>query len=360
MQIDALYLENFRCLIAAELTFSSGVNCIVGDNASGKTSLLEAIYMLGRGESFRPGSLLSAIRHNSDALLLRSRLGGGGLQSHRLSARITTSGTQFKLDSNASPRRYDLITALPLQHIDPNVHRLLESGPRHRRHFLDWGVFHVEHAFFPAWRRYRRALKQRNHALRHRWPRHEVIAWDAELVQQGEIVDACRRRYLQLIRQRLPETAIRLIGDGDLELRYRSGWRGDEGLGSALAAGLASDLKAGFTQHGPHRADMRVQIASRKAQDWVSRGQQKLLTAALMLTQAQVLYDQRGIRPVLLLDDMAAELGETYRKTLASAIRRLNVQCFITFLARELIPSEFSEARLFHVKQGGITVFPDR
>lgn len=355
MRLESLYIDNFRCIELCDIELSPGVNCIVGDNASGKTSFLEAVYILGRGESFRQSRLGQAVRHNSNALTIRARLTDSLGSRHRIGCHASRASHHLKLDDQNETRRFDLISILPLQHIDPNVHRLLEQGPKYRRHFLDWGVFHVEHAFFPAWRRYRRALKQRNRALRANRPKHQVIAWDAELVQQGEIIDACRRRYLDEIKQRLPETTRYLAADDDLVFSYQPGWRGDNGFGFALAQSLEQDLRAGFTQQGPHRADIRISIAAVRARDWVSRGQQKLLTAALLLTQADILQSTRGVQPVLLLDDMAAELGENYRAALAAEVERLGVQCFLTFLSRDLIPSVLKETRMFHVEQGHIT-----
>lgn len=358
MRLQSLHIDQFRCISRCDIEPSPGVNCIIGDNASGKTSCLEAIYILGRGESFRQARLSQTIRSTNEALTLRALLSNDDSAQHHIGCHVTRSTQQFKLDNQVETRRFDLISTLPLQHIDPNVHRLLEQGPKYRRHFLDWGVFHVEHVFFPAWRRYRRALKQRNRALRARQPKHAVIAWDAELVQQGELIDACRRHYLEHVKQRLPDTARHLVGKSEtLDFVYHPGWRGQNGLGHALANSIEQDLKAGFTQQGPHRADIRISIASMNARDWVSRGQQKLLTAALLLTQADILQSTRGVQPVLLLDDMAAELGESYREALAAEINRLGVQCFITFLDRDLVPQSLTNARMFHVKHGDINTF---
>src|SRR5699024_4871672 len=118
--------------------------------------------------------------------------------------------------------------------IGPNVHRLIEQGPKYRRHFLDWGVFHVEHAFFPAWQRYRRALRQRNRALRNRQSKKQIAVWDSELIEQGKIIDVCRRTYLGRIEEKLPTMAHRLTGEHDLNFNYMPGWRGDRGYESAL------------------------------------------------------------------------------------------------------------------------------
>lgn len=355
MQIDTLSIRNFRCIESADLTPAGGINCIVGDNASGKTSLLETVFILGRGHSFRQSSLRDAIRQTADALTIRSRSSNTTGQQHRIGAHHNRRGFQIKLDDQAATSRFELVNVTPLQHIDPNVHKLLEQGPQYRRQFLDWGVFHVEHLFFPAWRRYRRAMKQRNRALRHQLPKHDVVAWDAELVQQGEIVDACRRRYIGYLAALLPDSARRLIGEQDLDIHYSAGWRGNEGLGVALARSLAQDYRAGFTQQGPHRADLKVSVANSKARDWVSRGQQKILTSCLLLCQATILRRHKNIQPILLIDDLAAELGQSYRAALAEEIIRVGGQCFLTFLDDSSIPAPLQTAHRFHVEQGRIT-----
>jgi DNA replication and repair protein RecF len=354
VQLDSLHIEHFRCIPSCDLELSPGINCLVGDNTAGKTSVLEAIYILGRGQSFRQNALGATIQENHPAAILRTRFRDDQGRQHRIGGHIKRSGHEFKFDDQTKTRRFDLIKGLPLQHIDPNIHRLLEQGPKYRRHFLDWGVFHVEQSFFPAWRRYRRALKQRNHALRSNQSRQQITIWDEELVQQGELIDACRRRYLEQVKALLPEQTRRLVGDDDLTLAYSPGWRSDTGLGHALARSLDRDLRSGFTQEGPHRADIRISIASFNARDWVSRGQQKLLTAALVLTQTVILQKQRGIEPILLLDDMAAELGDSFRSVLAKEIKQLGIQCFLSFLGREQISEALHNTAMFHVEQGRI------
>lgn len=354
MQLKSLYTSNFRCLSPCNLEFSPGVHCIVGDNAAGKTSVLEAIHILCRGESFRQTALKQTIHHDCTSSTLRTQFYDEGGSQHRVGCNIIRNNYRFKLNNQPKTRRFDLINILPLQHIDPNVHRLMEQGPGYRRNFLDWGVFHVEHAFFPAWRRYRRALKQRNRSLRENQPNHQITAWDSELVRQGEIIDACRRHYLEQIKKRLPETVRNLVNKDDLAFSYNPGWRGNQEFRTALANNLNQDKRAGFTQQGPHRADMHVSISSVKARDWVSRGQQKLLTSALLLVQITILQENRKIKPVLLMDDMAAELGSSLRAALAEEVRRLGVQCFLTFLGQEQIPEPLHDSRMFHVEHGRI------
>src|SRR5699024_8332391 len=167
----------------------------------------------------------------------------------------------------------------------------------------------------------------------------------------GEIIDACRRRYLEQLKEGLPAIASRFLGHEGLSFSYKSGWRGNAGFGQALAAGIEQDIRSGFTQQGPHRADFRVSLGSMDARDWASRGQQKLLTTALLLAQAAILLNQRGMRSILLMDDMAAELGPAFRDVLADEVLRLELQCFLTFLEKSQIPDSLRNRSEEHTSE---------
>lgn len=355
MSLAHLKLTDFRCFRSAELEPAPGINIITGDNASGKTSIIEAIFFLGRGQSFRQSTARQAIHHQAREFVLNAEAASSEGPSNRLAVQRTGTAIRYRLNSERATR-LDLVNSLPLQLIDPNVHRLLEQGPRYRRYFLDWGVFHVEHAFFPAWRRYRRALRQRNRALKARWPKKDTIIWDSELVRCAEIIDACRRTYIEYLAEILPDSVRRIVGSTAVTLDYDPGWRGEQGFGAILASHLESDRRAGFTQQGPHRADIRVMAAEVRARDWVSRGQQKLLTAAMLIAQASILIHYRGILPVLLIDDMAAELGARYRETVAAEIKAVGAQCFLTFLDENLVPPSLAGQQVFHVEHGQVSL----
>jgi DNA replication and repair protein RecF len=354
LHLQKIDIRDFRCLAECHVEPGPGVNLVVGENASGKTSLLEAIYFLGRARSFRQTPPNRLIRRGADLFTLGGLVASEEGRPQRIGIVRSPGQTRIRLDGRDDAPLLDLVNTLPVQVIDPNLHRLLEEGPKYRRRYLDWGVFHVEHEFFPAWRRYRRALRQRNGALRQGRPRPDVIVWDSELVHAAKEVDACRRSYIDGLARILPEMVGDVLGEGEVALDYRPGWPQDEDYGSALLHSLESDRRAGFTHHGPHRADLRVQVASVTARDWVSRGQQKVLTAALLLAQAALLDRRRGIRPVLLIDDLAAELGTTYRAAMLKTIARLRGQCFLTFLDASLIPDDLGDATMFHVEHGRI------
>lgn len=356
MHLADLRIRGFRCLSECDLSPDPGINLIVGENASGKSSLLEAIYFLGRGQSFRQTHPSRLVQRGAAGFTLGAQLRSDEHRPVWIGAHREAAQTRFKLDGREGVPLLDLVSALPVQVIDPNLHRLIEEGPRYRRRYLDWGVFHVEHGFYQAWRRYRRALRQRNGALRRGLGKSAVIAWDNELVNAGREVDACRRSYLNDLAGILPDMIGDLLGEGEIVLDYYPGWPRDEEFGSSLIRLLERDQDSGFTHAGPHRADLRVRVDHARARDWVSRGQQKVLTAALLLAQAALLDRRRGIRPVLLIDDLAAELGPTYRAALLRVIGKLRGQCFLTFLEPSLVPDAIESSRMFHVEHGRVHV----
>jgi DNA replication and repair protein RecF len=239
---------------------------------------------------------------------------------------------------------------LPVQVIDPEVHRLLEDGPKRRRRFMDWGVFHVEPRFIEAWRRYQRALRQRNAALKAKSPKELVTTWDGELIETGSFVAECRDRYLLALQSALGSTSAALLGHTAL-LKHRRGWPEGRSLSEAMAESWMRDQRYGMTHTGPHRADVGVEVDGYPAQERVSRGQQKLLAAAMMLAQLSYRATQSGDPACLLLDDPAAELDVDNLKKLLTEIEQTPAQLIVTALDLNLL-APYLNGKRFHVKQG--------
>src|SRR5699024_4232227 len=205
-----------------------------------------------------------------------------------------------------------------------------------------------------AWRNYRRALRQRNHALRERQPISLITAWDNELEQTALTIDDCRRRYVERLASMLPSTVMRILGEDAPTLGYYPGWRESEGFMGALKASMERDRRAGYTHVGPHRADLKIDVDGVRARVRVSRGQQKVFAAALLLTQAHTLKQAQGVTPILLIDDLAAELSTHYQRALMNEVVALQSQCFITYLDAALVPDRIAANRMFHVEHGAI------
>lgn len=342
-------LGSFRCFESATLQPGPGFNLVAGANASGKTSLLEALYFLGRGTSFRSARAEAAIRFEADRATLFARLGVG--VATRVGLEISRAdGLAIRVDG-APGTRADLARALPVQILDPSSHELVSGAPAGRRQFLDWGVFHVEPTFLPAWQRYRRALQQRNAALKSRGGAVAWV-WDETLVGDGALVDGCRRRFLELLQTRVGPVAARLLG-ADLELSYLSGWADGMDLAEALVASRDRDLQMATSNVGPHRCDIRISVRTRRARDTVSRGQEKLVAAALTLAQVEMVAEARGQTIVLLVDEPGADLDRDHLARLLQEVSSARAQTFVTSLdpAAVALPAG---ARSFHVEHARV------
>jgi DNA replication and repair protein RecF len=351
MPLSWFRAEQFRCLATVELELDPVANVFVGPNASGKTSLLEAAFFLGRGRSFRSRRLDALIRRGHDAFVLAGR-SAGGVAPVMLGVRARRHGTEWEAGGAPASGVAELAELFPAQVIDPEIHKLLEEGPGRRRRFLDWGVFHVEPSFLATWRRYHQALRQRNAALKQDRGDRDLAAWEQELSVSGEELVRQRASYVARLAGPLQTIGMALLGD-PITLTHSRGWDPDRPLIEALEGGRERDRRYGATQAGPHRGDVTVEVAGRAAKDHVSRGQQKLVAAALMLAQLRIQEQERPGRSALLLDDPAAELDRENLARLMAEVRSIPAQLWVTSLRAD-IPGLPEQARMFHVERGAI------
>ena len=345
-------VTNFRCLENAELEFGPDFNLIFGANASGKTSLLEALAYLGRGKSFRGAPTSNLVRHGESEFVLFGET-QRETRSQKVGVRNSRDGLEVRVDGSGDGGVAALADALPLQVIDPEVHNLVAGGPEQRRRFLDWVAFHVEHEHLETWRRFRRALKQRNAALRTRSGAAAIRSWNAEFVELSHALDQSRRRALGVAIDSLHEYGQGLLGT-ELGFEYLSGWGKDKSLEQSLEEGLERDLQQGTSQYGPHRADLKIRYDERQARKLVSRGQQKLLASAMILAATETAQTALERPLLLLLDDPAAELDGDSLSRLLKAVAGLGCQVIATSLEKGAL-SLPPGSTVFHVEHGVLT-----
>jgi DNA replication and repair protein RecF len=350
MPLAELALENLRCIERAELALAPGVNVIRGANGSGKTSLLEGMYLLGRGRSFRTRNTERLIRHGQHRLQAMGRTLGAF--SQRISVRVARDEpTSADIAGVPVGSLAQLAQAFPVQAIEPGIHRLIEEGSLRRRRWLDWAVFHVEPNFIDTWQRYARALRQRNAALR--TAPDTARAWDGELVRHGEALTAARGRLLESLTPHWNET-VEQLADLRVDLRYTVGWQQDAAsLEEALADSWDRDRHRGVSHAGPHRADVQMRIDGRAAREILSRGQQKLVATTMVLAQLKMLRERTTIVPTLLLDDPAAELDTQKLERFVEQVKSLQCQLVLTSLSAAELPFGPPD-RVFHVEQGRV------
>lgn len=357
MHITELRLSTFRCIHTATLALQPGFNAFYGKNASGKTSLLEAVFFLGRGRSFRTKHPNLLIQTEQTSFTLFSKITHQTPQQthHKLGLQQNNKNLTAHLNGKTSHTRAELARTLPLQFIGPQAHRLLEDGPAIRRAFLDWGMFHVEHTFHAIWSRYKRALRQRNAALRGYKNKNLIKSLDAELLNAGEALHKLRVKYIDQLKLCTNELLPKILTDIEISLDYRPGWSADKTLATALDDNLSRDMAAGFTQSGPHRAELVIKLNGVRVQDIASRGQQKLISIILLLSQAKLFNQILGEGCVLLVDDLPAELDDKHFEAVLSVLHQLDTQVLLTGIAFPASLSRYSPT-MFHVEHGQITV----
>ena len=350
--IHRFKVSDFRCIKAADVELSPDFNLIWGANASGKTSFLEALAYLGRGKSFRGASTVNLVRHGGTEFVLFGETDSSG-RARKIGVRNSREGLEVRVDGNSDGGAAALAAALPLQVIDPEVHNLVAGGPELRRRFLDWVAFHVEQDHLLSWRRFRRALKQRNAALKAKAPPAMIKSWNAEFVDLAGRLDASRRRVLDMALDVLIEYGMTLLGT-ELGFEYAQGWNREKTLEQALEEGIERDIQQGATQHGPHRADLKISYDERHARKLVSRGQQKLLASAMILAATETAQTALEQPLLLLLDDPAAELDAESLNRLLAAVNGLGCQVVATSLTEGALDTP-PGTRVFHVEQGVFT-----
>jgi DNA replication and repair protein RecF len=358
MRLSRLEVRQLRSLAEVALTPDRGLNLLVGGNGAGKTSLLEAIHLLAYGRSFRGRVRDGLVASGASALEVYIEWDEEtGTRRRKAGLRHGGQAWEGRLDGQPVAYLGDLCAALAVVSFEPGSHALVSGGGEPRRRYVDWGLFHVEHDFLPLWRRYARALKQRNSLLKQRVRDDQLDAWDRELAEAGEPMTRLREAYLAQLQAPLGAISAELAPIlGPASVEFQPGWRRDElSLADALLLARDRDLQAGFTSVGPHRADWRIRHAGLPNGETLSRGQAKLTALTCVLAQAEHYAGVRGEWPVVLLDDLASELDRGHQQRILARLAAGRAQVFVT--GTEL-PAETAlrghEYALFHVEQGRI------
>jgi DNA replication and repair protein RecF len=350
LALSRVRITALRCLAHVELALDARRNFIFGPNGAGKTSILEGIFLLGRGRSFRTRQTGRLVQRGQDGFSVYGEV-HSSVGPRRLGVSFTAGHLTKRIDGQDAVGMAALAQMLPIHSLDPSSHQLVEGAPTERRRFLDWGVFHVEHTYLDSWKRYRRILSQRNAALKAGAAGPALRSWTAALLESGAAVDVSRRSYVGLLAPLVAEFGEQLL-DQPLSIEYRPGWATGQTFEAAVAAGERRDLASRTTEVGPHRADLEIQLAGRRLQDEASRGQQKLAAAAMILGQLAVGSPREASR-VLLVDDPAAELDLRSLGRLLELLERLPAQLLLTALsAEQLAPTPGYP--VFHVERGAV------
>ncbi len=329
MSIEHLHVHSLRAFHKAKFTFHPKFNYIFGGNGSGKTTILEAIYLLGSGHSFKTREISPLVQHGQTRLVIY----GKSIENTFSIAKSVDSPTIVKINGQTCMSASQLAYLLPCQVYYQDIFQIMDSGPGVRRSMIDWGMFHVKHNYLELWKRYKQILKQRNSLLKKR-PSSEVLApWDNQLASVGEQIANMRGIYIEKLALAYQQVLEKLSAV-KINLTYNKGWD-KKGSGISLKESLSTnhekDIHRGFTSVGIHQAEILVESDESQAKKILSRGQQKIALIALKLSQCQLLTK----RCIHLMDDIFAELDAKHQEKLAEYIRQSDDQYFITILEND-------------------------
>lgn len=357
MIVEYLRIAGLRNLDRIDIDVHPHLNWLIGANGAGKTSILESLYLLARGRSFRGrkhGPLIGT-RHERLEVGARIRLPASADQSPlpctSLHYVLTSEQSRLLENGQVVEHLHDRRVPFHVRVIADNAQRLLEGQPEIRRLFLDWNLFHVEPAYGRVFSEFRRVQAQRNAWIKAggQGPR----VWDGRYCQLAEAITQARLRILAGLERGLNLMGERVGYRHSLALRFRPGWDTSRTLDDILQGSIRDDLQRGYTLYGPARADFT--LVTDGSHHLPSRGQTKMLVCLLQLAAQHYALQLGSPLSVWLVDDLAAELDVIAQERLLTAMSDLGVQIFITTLTRPTIPMRgLEEGQMFHVEQGRI------
>ena len=355
MHLTSLSVRHVRKLKAASIVPSQSTNLISGENGSGKTSLLESIHYLATARSFRTNRAREVISHGEESLLVSGEFTDVTGSNNRIGVKKTSNETKLRLNGESIMVASQIARMIPILNFNTESFLLLDGGPSNRRSLLDRLLFHVEHEYLDSLKRYFRMLRQRNSLLRNSAANKQITAWHLPMIAEVEKLDKWRAACISQINRYLKAMPI-FERIGELELEYSRGWPATMQYADSLTDNLFRDKEAGTTSSGPHRAELRFKVGGKLAKATVSRGQGKLIIAAVVGAQAKYLAEKGKERPIMLVDDLAAELDRSARRVAVETLLGTQSQIFFTAIDATDLPSELSDkAKMFHVEQGEIT-----
>lgn len=355
MTLRVLKGRDFRGFSCFQVECHPELNFFVGPNGGGKTSLLEAIYLMGRGKSFRTMRRHHLWRRGTNGFFLQAQVSDHLRRNIPVTLNGTSSGLRYRIDGEPIQALSQLPSILPAQFIDPRTSPLVSGTPADRRRFMDWGLFHVEPQFYGYWRNYQRAIDQRNIALRNECPDRELSGWEELIVNYGQLLHELRENYLAGLQPFLSYCLSRLKCPEHLDYRYHPGWPREKNLMEALTDSRVRDRVQGLTSIGPHRADLSIRIDGHPAVSQLSRGEEKRITFSFLFAQINHLYQCTGQQPLALIDDPIAELDDLSWKLLAELLMELPAQRFVAVIHPNHIQPKNSGI-MFHVEQGMLAI----
>lgn len=347
MKLLSLHLRNFRNYEEASLSFSAGINAIMGRNGQGKTNLLEALFVLLTGRSFRTSSLSELVRFGESSFYLEAHFEKNEV-NHTL--KISCNGKERKILFNSTPlsKLSDLLGLISGVLVSPDDSALIDGEPKFRRKFLDLHIAKVDPSFLDPLSRYAKALKYRNHLLRLK-ETSQIRIWEEELATSGAKITLEREKAISELNEQASILKLNSLKGDRLELSYKmpsqdlASYYRDE-----FEKNREKELILGITLSGPHRDDFRISLKGKKARSFGSEGQKRTALMALRLAEWTRLKNKREEDPLFCIDDLGLSLDKERKKEFVEIFETLGQVFFTTPFEESLFP----RAAPFHVENG--------
>ncbi len=389
MRLNQLVLRNFRSYTDCEIDFTDRVNLIVGENAQGKTTLLEAIYFLSTAKSHRTYPDNELIRYNESWFYLRGKIADANGSDTNPEAQIEpldlmtvevsnelSGKKRFKFNGVLQKKLSEWIGQFNVVFFSPESLTLVKGAPADRRRFIDLLISQIDSVYLNSLQNYQFALKQRNELLKQIRSKQAspdfLDPWDDILIAEGISIIQTRVRMFAQLKAYVQAKHAELTGDREvLELKYQPSpekiddapeQEATELFRQGLQSSRSYDILRGMTAVGPHRDDFKLILESQsagamyfqEAKAFGSQGQQRTIALALKLGELELIRETTGKTPIVLLDDVFSELDGERSSFLFNLLGRLNAQTFITSTRQEAWGAELGDCRVFTVHDGQV------
>jgi len=338
MTCTGIAVRNFRNIEQAEVRFDDGINVLVGENAQGKTNLLEAIFYVSVGKSFRVNHASEILRFGEEQAQISLNF-RDSIREQNITMRIfRDKARQVEINRVRVSKLSDIVGSFRAVLFCPEHLSLIKDGPAMRRHYMDVAISRLYPAYMRTLQRYGTILKQRNALIRDAYKNRDVFdstieLWSLQLAHEAAVISKYRSAFLARTDQKVKTCFVEMMGEKELpEVMYVASCRGDgmdfdnvqqteERYISLLTSSYDREIAMGGTLWGIHKDDMDIRLNGKSARLYGSQGQQRSLSLALKLAEGEICFDEYGDHPVYLFDDVLSELDVHRRRFLLERIR---------------------------------------
>lgn len=355
MIIKWLELADYRNYRTLSIQFDKGVNILYGDNAQGKTNILEAVYLAATTKSHRGSKDREIIHFDQEEAHIRTYVEKDGVES-RVDMHLRRTGSKgIAIDGQKIKRAADLLGLCNVVFFSPEDLGIIKNGPAERRRFVDMELCQLDKTYLHDLNNYNKIINQRNRLLKDMYLSPGLMetlsVWDIQLVNYGSRVIARRRRFVEELNQIIAGIHRELSGGKEeLQIQYEPD-TDEEHFESRMKQNRERDIRQKTTSVGPHRDDFVFLIDGMDARKYASQGQQRTAALSLKLSEIELVKKMTKDSPVLLLDDVLSELDSSRQQLLCNHIG--NIQTIITCTGlEEFVNNRFQINRIFHVQEG--------